>query len=197
MSFGSLGSFGGSSGSLGSLSSSLGSMDLGSLNFSGLNLSGLSSSLAGSYNVGNISIPSSISDPVSTVTSTLSQFGLEEVKDVVQSTLDSVTSATSELPSQIGSLGQKAKELIESPINAITDKLGKTGLYILAGAGILIGGGVIYYLSKNYKMKIHHSIPYPILEKIPEKVKIKGGRAKYKSKYGTVQSSYKDLEVGK
>ena len=33
--------------------------------------------------------------------------------------------------------------------------------------------------------------------KIPEKVHIKGGKSKYKSKHGTMETSYEDIEVGK
>ena len=33
--------------------------------------------------------------------------------------------------------------------------------------------------------------------KIPEKVKIRGGKSKYKSKYGSLETSYDDVEIGK
>ena len=34
-----------------------------------------------------------------------------------------------------------------------------------------------------------------IIGKIPKKYKIKGGRSKYQSKHGTIETSYDDLEI--
>ncbi len=50
--------------------------------------------------------------------------------------------------------------------------------------------------SGSKKAKKKGGVVSRVIGKIPSRYKIKGGRSKYKTKHGTVETSYEDLEVG-
>ena len=50
--------------------------------------------------------------------------------------------------------------------------------------------------SSSNKSKKKGGVVSKVISKIPTRYKIKGGRSKYKSKHGTIETSYEDLEVG-